>query len=195
MTTQEPDTAASLSLDLRSAAGRLALPEDIEATSAPAEVLYNFAAAIDSLRRPVTALIQIADDTATLDARADGELAACEGAPHPPAPDTSRPPWYAPAVPPELLDLPTGAPLGVGEVAFHTTTVALHPGDELVLYTDGLVRHATRPSMNVWTLSSPSSQSSSDPSRRRATCSCMRCASRETTTTWPCSSPERAPVP
>jgi PAS domain S-box-containing protein len=44
-----------------------------------------------------------------------------------------------PGRPPELLDLPTGAPLGVGEVAFHTTTVALHPGDELVLYTDGLV--------------------------------------------------------
>jgi serine phosphatase RsbU (regulator of sigma subunit) len=40
---------------------------------------------------------------------------------------------------PRLLDLPTGAPLGVGDVAFHTTTFALHPGDELVLYTDGLV--------------------------------------------------------
>ena len=40
---------------------------------------------------------------------------------------------------PELLDLPSGAPLGVGNVDFSTTTVALHPGDELVLYTDGLV--------------------------------------------------------
>jgi PAS domain S-box-containing protein len=39
----------------------------------------------------------------------------------------------------ELLDLPTGAPLGVGGVPFHTTTIGLDPGDELVLYTDGLV--------------------------------------------------------
>ncbi|MCF3129308.1 SpoIIE family protein phosphatase [Streptomyces olivochromogenes] len=41
--------------------------------------------------------------------------------------------------PPELLDLPTGVPLGVGGVAFSTTTVDLAPGEELVFYTDGLV--------------------------------------------------------
>ncbi|WP_151479915.1 SpoIIE family protein phosphatase [Streptomyces albicerus] len=41
--------------------------------------------------------------------------------------------------PPELLDLPTGVPLGVGGVAFSTTTVDLAPGDQLVFYTDGLV--------------------------------------------------------
>ena len=41
--------------------------------------------------------------------------------------------------PPELLDLPTGAPLGVGGVAFSTSTVDLAPGDQLVFYTDGLV--------------------------------------------------------
>ncbi|MFF9059666.1 SpoIIE family protein phosphatase [Streptomyces sp. NPDC014882] len=41
--------------------------------------------------------------------------------------------------PPELLDLPTGAPLGVGGVAFSSTDVGLGPGDQLVLYTDGLV--------------------------------------------------------
>ncbi|MET9392878.1 SpoIIE family protein phosphatase [Streptomyces sp. NPDC006624] len=41
--------------------------------------------------------------------------------------------------PPELLDLPTGVPLGVGGVAFSTTTVDLEAGDRLVLYTDGLV--------------------------------------------------------
>jgi serine phosphatase RsbU (regulator of sigma subunit) len=41
--------------------------------------------------------------------------------------------------PPELLDLPTGVPLGVGGVAFSTTTVDLDPGDRLVFYTDGLV--------------------------------------------------------
>ncbi|MFJ5263246.1 SpoIIE family protein phosphatase [Streptomyces sp. NPDC088387] len=40
---------------------------------------------------------------------------------------------------PELLDLPTGAPLGVGGVAFSTTSFDLGPGDQLVLYTDGLV--------------------------------------------------------
>ncbi|AYN37914.1 PAS domain S-box protein [Streptomyces dangxiongensis] len=41
--------------------------------------------------------------------------------------------------PPELLDLPTGIPLGVGGVPFETTTLGLEPGDQLVLYTDGLV--------------------------------------------------------
>lgn len=39
----------------------------------------------------------------------------------------------------ELLDLPTGAPLGVGGVPFRTTAVDLDPGDQLLLYTDGLV--------------------------------------------------------
>ncbi|MGW1844073.1 SpoIIE family protein phosphatase [Streptomyces sp. NPDC001966] len=39
----------------------------------------------------------------------------------------------------ELLDLPTGAPLGVGGVPFHTTRIGLNPGDQLVMYTDGLV--------------------------------------------------------
>ncbi|MEU5090469.1 SpoIIE family protein phosphatase [Streptomyces sp. NPDC021356] len=50
-----------------------------------------------------------------------------------------------PGRPPELLDLPTGVPLGVGGVAFSTTSFGLEPGDQLVLYTDGLVetrRHA-----------------------------------------------------
>ncbi|WP_405609569.1 SpoIIE family protein phosphatase [Streptomyces sp. NBC_01508] len=39
----------------------------------------------------------------------------------------------------ELLDLPTGAPIGVGGVAFETATVRVSPGDRLVLCTDGLV--------------------------------------------------------
>lgn len=46
---------------------------------------------------------------------------------------------------PELLELPTGAPLGVGGVAFSTTTVALGPGDRLVFYTDGLVETRQHP--------------------------------------------------
>ncbi|WP_327371223.1 ATP-binding SpoIIE family protein phosphatase [Streptomyces sp. NBC_01217] len=39
----------------------------------------------------------------------------------------------------ELLALPTGAPIGVGGVAFETATVRVRPGDRLVLCTDGLV--------------------------------------------------------
>ncbi|MFE6360661.1 SpoIIE family protein phosphatase [Streptomyces sp. NPDC057806] len=46
---------------------------------------------------------------------------------------------------PELLELPTGAPLGVGGVAFSTTTVTLEPGDRLVFYTDGLVETRRHP--------------------------------------------------
>ncbi|MFE7901487.1 SpoIIE family protein phosphatase [Streptomyces sp. NPDC057424] len=41
--------------------------------------------------------------------------------------------------PPELLDLPTGTPLGVGSGPFETSAVTMNPGDQLVLYTDGLV--------------------------------------------------------
>ncbi|WP_225827436.1 SpoIIE family protein phosphatase [Streptomyces naphthomycinicus] len=44
-----------------------------------------------------------------------------------------------PGRPPELLDLPTGVPLGVGGIEFTTVTVDFEPGDELVFYTDGLV--------------------------------------------------------
>nr|WP_258052949.1 SpoIIE family protein phosphatase [Streptomyces sp. Ru73] len=39
----------------------------------------------------------------------------------------------------ELLDLPTGAPIGVGGVPFEAVTVPVEPGDRLVLCTDGLV--------------------------------------------------------
>ncbi|MFF4160836.1 SpoIIE family protein phosphatase [Streptomyces sp. NPDC001678] len=38
-----------------------------------------------------------------------------------------------------LLELPTGAPIGVGGVPFETATVRVAPGDRLVLCTDGLV--------------------------------------------------------
>ncbi len=40
---------------------------------------------------------------------------------------------------PTLLELPTGAPLGVGGVPFESVGVDLAPGDQLVFYTDGLV--------------------------------------------------------
>jgi serine phosphatase RsbU (regulator of sigma subunit) len=39
----------------------------------------------------------------------------------------------------ELLDIPTGAPLGVGGVPFEEVRVPVAPGDRLVLCTDGLV--------------------------------------------------------
>ncbi|SHM57682.1 SpoIIE family protein phosphatase [Actinacidiphila paucisporea] len=39
----------------------------------------------------------------------------------------------------ELLDVPTGAPLGVGGVPFETVRIPVSPGDRLVLCTDGLV--------------------------------------------------------
>ncbi|GGO89577.1 SpoIIE family protein phosphatase [Wenjunlia tyrosinilytica] len=39
----------------------------------------------------------------------------------------------------EFIDVPTGAPLGVGGVPFGTAEVDLVPGDLLVFYTDGLV--------------------------------------------------------
>ncbi|MFB7999933.1 SpoIIE family protein phosphatase [Streptomyces sp. NPDC056002] len=50
-----------------------------------------------------------------------------------------------PGRPPELLDLSPGAPLGVGGVTFHSRTVDLGPGDDLVLYTDGLVETRHHP--------------------------------------------------
>ncbi|QKW10149.1 SpoIIE family protein phosphatase [Streptomyces sp. NA04227] len=39
----------------------------------------------------------------------------------------------------ELLELPTGAPIGVGGVPFETVRVPVSPGDRLVMCTDGLV--------------------------------------------------------
>ncbi|MCX2971567.1 MULTISPECIES: SpoIIE family protein phosphatase [Streptomyces] len=39
----------------------------------------------------------------------------------------------------ELLELPTGAPIGVGGVPFETAVVPVAPGDRLVMCTDGLV--------------------------------------------------------
>ncbi|MBA4863633.1 SpoIIE family protein phosphatase [Streptomyces sp. PSKA54] len=38
-----------------------------------------------------------------------------------------------------LLDLPPGAPLGIGGITYTTTEVAFPPGSLLVLYTDGLI--------------------------------------------------------
>ncbi|WP_055491139.1 SpoIIE family protein phosphatase [Streptomyces sp. TP-A0356] len=45
----------------------------------------------------------------------------------------------------ELLDLPTGVPLGVGGAPFETTTIDFRPGDQIALYTDGLVETRNEP--------------------------------------------------
>ncbi|AGS67529.1 SpoIIE family protein phosphatase [Streptomyces collinus] len=50
-----------------------------------------------------------------------------------------------PGRPAVLLDLPPGAPLGVGGIAFEATTTELVPDDLLVLYTDGLVETRQHP--------------------------------------------------
>lgn len=49
------------------------------------------------------------------------------------------PPIHLRAGRPQLVELATAVPLGVGGIPFSTTTIGLGPGDELVLYTDGLV--------------------------------------------------------
>ncbi|WP_317441431.1 SpoIIE family protein phosphatase [Streptomyces collinus] len=50
-----------------------------------------------------------------------------------------------PGRPARFLDLPAGAPLGVGGIAFEATTTELVPDDLLVLYTDGLVETRQHP--------------------------------------------------
>ncbi|WP_406010605.1 SpoIIE family protein phosphatase [Streptomyces sp. NBC_00637] len=81
----------------------------------------------------------------------DHSIATCVYAVHDPRLGRCRianaghlpPAHIRPGRPPELLDLPTGAPLGVGGVPFSTTDVDFTPGDQLVLYTDGLVETRT----------------------------------------------------
>ncbi|GAA2580616.1 MULTISPECIES: SpoIIE family protein phosphatase [Streptomyces] len=45
----------------------------------------------------------------------------------------------------ELLDLPTGAPLGGCGIPFDSTSIGFGPGDQLILYTDGLVETRDQP--------------------------------------------------
>jgi hypothetical protein len=45
----------------------------------------------------------------------------------------------------DVIDLPPGLPLGLGEVTFHAIQTALPPGAILALYTDGLVESRKRP--------------------------------------------------
>ncbi|MCD7441095.1 SpoIIE family protein phosphatase [Streptomyces lincolnensis] len=120
----------------------------------------NAAATMGRLRTATTTLASLDLDPARLlehlDRITEGldhSIATCVYAVHDPRLGQCRianaghlpPARLRPGHPPELLDLPTGAPLGVGGVAFSTTTVDLAPGDRLVLYTDGLVETRQHP--------------------------------------------------
>jgi PAS domain S-box-containing protein len=112
------------------------------------------AATMGRLRTATTTLASLDLDPAVLlehldriTSGLDHSIATCVYAVHDPGLGRCRianaghlpPALVRPGHPPELLDLPTGAPLGVGGVAFSTTDIDFAPGDQLVLYTDGLV--------------------------------------------------------
>ncbi|WP_208643240.1 SpoIIE family protein phosphatase [Streptomyces diastatochromogenes] len=114
----------------------------------------NAAATMGRLRTATTTLAALGLDPAVLlehldktTSAWDHSIATCVYAVHDPHLRQCRianaghlpPARVRPGHPPELLDLPTGVPLGVGGVEFSTVTVDFEPGDELVFYTDGLV--------------------------------------------------------
>lgn len=113
-------TAAAAMGQLRTATRTLA---DLDL--APAQVMHHLDHITDGLGTIATCVYAVFDPGA---ARCHISLAG-----HlPPAvlhPDGAR----------ELLDLPTGAPLGGCGIPFDTTSIDVGPGDQLVLYTDGLV--------------------------------------------------------
>ncbi|MGW2962431.1 SpoIIE family protein phosphatase [Streptomyces sp. NPDC001220] len=114
----------------------------------------NAAATMGRLRTATNTLASLGLDPAVLlehldktTSGLDHSIATCVYAVHDPRLRQCRianaghlpPARVRPGRPPELLDLPTGVPLGVGGIPFATTTVDFEPGDELVFYTDGLV--------------------------------------------------------
>ncbi|GGX65301.1 SpoIIE family protein phosphatase [Streptomyces hiroshimensis] len=114
----------------------------------------NAAAAMGQLRTAARTLAQLGLDPARvlyhLDQTASGldqMIATCLYAVYDPQGGTCcvangghlPPVVLRPGHPPALVDLPAGAPLGVGGIPFENTAVDLKPGDRLVLYTDGLV--------------------------------------------------------
>ncbi|WP_030297729.1 SpoIIE family protein phosphatase [Streptomyces katrae] len=114
----------------------------------------NAAATMGQLRTAARTLAELDLDPATVLARLDHTttglghtMATCVIVVYDPHRNRCRiataghlpPVRTSPGRPTELLDLPTGAPLGVGGVPFEATALDLGVGDELVLYTDGLV--------------------------------------------------------
>jgi PAS domain S-box-containing protein len=97
----------------------------------PAEVLNYLDRITAGLERPIATCLYAVHDPRTMRCRVAtaGHL--------PPA-------LVRPGRPPTLLDLPSGAPLGVGGVPFEGSDVQLAPGDRLVMYTDGLVENRDR---------------------------------------------------
>ncbi|MET9651709.1 MULTISPECIES: SpoIIE family protein phosphatase [unclassified Streptomyces] len=93
----------------------------------PVEVLMQLEAVLADLAEPMLATF--------LYAMCDPATGRCRitRAGHPP-PAVVTPDGRA-----RLLDLPAGAPLGIGGITFTTSDVSLPPGSLLVLYTDGLV--------------------------------------------------------
>lgn len=114
----------------------------------------NAAATMGQLRTAARTLAELDLDPATVLTRLDHTatglghtMATCVIAVYDPHRNQCRiataghlpPVRTSPGRQPELLDLPTGAPLGVGGVPFEATALDLDVGDQLVLYTDGLV--------------------------------------------------------
>jgi PAS domain S-box-containing protein len=119
--------AAATMGQLRSAARAFA-----ELSLAPAEALHHLDRLTEGVEQTITTCIYCVYDPH----RAECEI--CLAGHLPPA--LLRAGGAA-----QLLDLPTGAPLGVGGVPFEAATIAFRPGDALVLYTDGLVETRSEP--------------------------------------------------
>ncbi|MEU0969604.1 SpoIIE family protein phosphatase [Streptomyces sp. NPDC005917] len=119
--------AAATMGQLRSAARAFA-----ELDLAPAEALYHLDHLTEGVEQAITTCLYCVSDPH------QGQCQMCLAGHLPPA--LLRVGQKA-----RLLDLPTGAPLGVGGVPFEAATIDFRPGDELVLYTDGLVETRSEP--------------------------------------------------
>ncbi|WP_042389161.1 SpoIIE family protein phosphatase [Streptacidiphilus melanogenes] len=120
----------------------------------------NAAATMGQLRTAARTLARLDLDPATVLTHLDGiaggldeTIATCVYAVYDPHDGSCRlasaghlPPVYTRrGHAPRLLDLPTGVPLGVGGAAFEDVRLTLGEGDELLLYTDGLVETRDHP--------------------------------------------------
>ncbi|MEU2618197.1 SpoIIE family protein phosphatase [Streptomyces sp. NPDC007157] len=119
--------AAATMGQLRSAARAFA-----ELDLAPDEALYHLDHLTEGSEQAITTCLYCVCDPHR------GECRMCLAGHLPPA-------LLAAGHPARLLDLPPGVPLGVGGVPFEAATIEFRPGDELVLYTDGLVETRSEP--------------------------------------------------